>query len=573
MTGAISSHQPVYGQAQTLPAQQNPGLLTTPLRQNTLAQPNARPPEEVHLELPENEPIRAKVDSPAFPVKQIQVQGVTLFKPEVIRQLTASYENREESLSELNALVDALAKQYHQKGYLLAQVYIPPQEIENGTLVIQVQEGSVDQVNIEGNRFYRASVIKRFLHEKSGEPLNFKTLETDLNRSNRLNNFKLKAILSAGKNPGQTNIRLQTAERLPLQISPTFDNQGRPFIGMYRAGVELRNDSVTGLGDHFYGRWLAGSGTRIWMGSYGVPLNRFGTELGANFASSNVNVDLGIENPPEITGKALSYGLSLTQPLNESRTLVADLGANWRSIKTTFNGDITSDTQIRSLDIGLTWNKADRFGRTYNRLQSTMGIGVLGANSRFWKLENYFNRMIVLPKNNLLLLRAYGQFTPDSLPSAEQFQIGGFSSVRGYTEGLLIGDRGINLGAEWRFPIPGLKKINPWLGNRIQGAVFYDYGRVWQDSSNRMYVANKSNKAENTMLHSVGFGFRTQLTRFAQGFLDFGFGLVNRDIQEPHSQPTARIHFGVRSDFLPENYRVWGRLKPYTPRISNNLNP
>jgi hypothetical protein len=44
-----------------------------------------------------------------------------------------------------------------------------------------------------------------------------------------------------------------------------------------------------------------------------------------------------------------------------------------------------------------------------------------------------------------------------------------------------------------------------------------------------------------------------------QGFVDFGFGLLDRSDVEPNAQPTARIHFGVRSDLLPDDYRTWGK--------------
>jgi hemolysin activation/secretion protein len=343
---------------------------------------------------------------------------------------------------------------------------------------------------------------------------------------------------------------------------------------MYRPGLEFRSDSLTGRADRLYARWLGASGTRIAMGSYTIPLNRYGTELSANYSFSRVNVDLGVKNPPEIIGKAHTYGISLSQPLGRERHWTLDAGANWRSIDTYFEGDHTQGTEIRALTAGLSYNRSDRWGRTYNRLQSTLGVGLMNADTKFWKMENYFNRVFVLPKRNLIILKAYGQITPDSLPAAEQFQIGGASSVRGYTEGLLIGDRGVNLGIEHQFPIPGLKLVSPWLDERLRGAWFYDAGRVWLDKSAPGFVSGQSNLPSRSFLQSAGFGFRAQLSRYMQGFLDFGFGLNNRDAVEPLSQPTARIHFGVRSDLLPENYHMRNPMQtPYLPRNVSSSRP
>lgn len=562
-----------WGQATpSIPAQQNPGILTPSPSGispdgDRIPQGQGQVMDEIRLDVPEATK-EDRLMSPAFLVNRIKVEGSTLFSPEELRAMVAPYENREQSLTDIGRLAEDITARYRERGYLTSQAYIPPQDIVDGNLIIQVREGHIGKIQIEGNKYYRAHLVTRSLQQEPGELLNFRTLEQDLNQSNRVTDgYKLKAQLTAGEMPGETDVRIQVAEKLPFQISPTFDNQGRPFIGMYRHGVEFRHNSVTGIGDRFYGRWIGASGTQIAMGSYAIPLNKYGTELAANFAFSRVNLDLGVQNPPEIIGKAYNYGLSLSQPLTADRSLVADIGANWRSIDTYFDGEQTEDTEIRSIEAGLNFNKYDRWGRTYNRVQGTVAASVLNGTSRFFKLENYFTRVFTLPKRNMVILRAYGQITPDSLPAAEQFQIGGAYSVRGYSEGLLIGDRGYNFSIEHQFPIPGMKYVSPWLDERVRGTLFYDVGRVWLDKSNPFYVAGQSDKINRTLLQSVGFGLRAQITRFAQGFIDVGFGLNNRDEIEPLSQPTARIHFGVRSDLFADNYQMRGpSITPYVPR-------
>jgi len=563
--------------SQVIPNQQNPALLTAPnMAPSRLNYPDLerQTPEETRLDAP-TQNAEAQYHSPPFLVTHIRIEGVSLLSRAELYQLVAPYEGREQTLEQLSKLVASLTATYRQRGYLTAEAYIPPQDIENGVLTIGVQEGYVGNISIEGNRFYRAHVIKRAVSLKPGKLLNFRALEKDLNRMNRLNDgFKVKAFLSAGDKPGQTNIRIKVAEKQPLQIAGTYDNQGRPFIGWYRGGVELRNDSLTTLGDKFYARYLGSEGTRVAMGSYSLPLNRFGTELSTSFAYSHVNVKLPIKEPPDILAKAYNTTLSLSQPLDPDRKWVADVGVNYQRVMSYFDRQQTSNTDIRAIQTGLTYNASDRWGRTYNRVQNTFGIGVNATTPRFWKVEDYFNRLVYLPKGNLLILKAYGQMTPDGLPASEQFQIGGAYSVRGYTEGLLIGDRGFNLGIEHRFPIPYLKKVSPWLGNRIQGVWFYDMGRVWLDSSNANYVKGLSDSPQRTLLQSAGFGLRAQLTQYLQGFVDVGFGLNNRKAVEPQGrQPTARVHFGIRTELLPESYRMRNQhVTTYLPRPLKHRN-
>lgn len=558
------------GNVPVIPNQQNPSLLTAPeLSPYGLDKRNSQqsPQEEMKLDVPERKS-EAQYHSPPFLVTRIKLEGITLLTKSEIYQLLAPYEGKEQTLEQLGKLVESITMLYRQRGYLTAEAYIPPQDIVGGVLTIGVQEGFVGSISIEGNRFYRAHVIRRAVTLKPGELLNFRRLEKDLNRMNRLNDgFKVKAFLSAGDRPGQTNIKIKVAEKQPFQVSGTFDNQGRPFIGWYRTGIELNDDSLTSLGDKFNARWLASAGTQIAMGSYTLPLTRFGTELNTNFAYSHVNVRLPIKQPPAITAQTYNASIGLSQPLDPDRKWVLDGGVNYIRSMSYFDEFQTSNTDVRSIQTGLTYSGYDRWGRTYNRLQNTFGLGVGAATNRFWKVEDYFNRLIVLPKNNLLVLKAYAQMTPDGLPSIEQFQIGGAYSVRGYSQGLLIGDRGFNVGLEHRFPIPGLKKISPWLGDRLQGVWFYDLGRVWLDSSNPNYAKGISDSPQRTLLQSIGFGLRAQLTQYLQGFIDVGFGLNNRQDIEPTGQPKARIHFGIRSDLLPESYRMRSqKITNYMPR-------
>jgi len=227
-----------------------------------------------------------------------------------------------------------------------------------------------------------------------------------------------------------------------------------------------------------------------------------------------------------------------------------------------------------SWQIGLNYNNPDRWGRTFLRFQNTFGFDWLGARHRnyggtsenqptgsnqFWKAELLANRLFRLPQRNLLFLRGYAQFTPDSLPPAEQFQLGGAYSVRGYTEGLLTGDRGYSLSAEWRWPVPFLRLISPWLADRIQGAIFADYGQAYTDQSNPNFIQTDYIRRLRTSLLSTGFGVRMRLTQYLSGFLDAGFGLLDRERIEPNAQPTARIHFGIRTDLIPEDYRTRGK--------------
>lgn len=81
-----------------------------------------------------------------------------------------------------------------------------------------------------------------------------------------------------------------------------------------------------------------------------------------------------------------------------------------------------------------------------------------------------------------MTIRSQMQIASHTLPSAEQFQIGGAYSVRGYPEGAYLCDTGGYLSADWVFPmyiIPERWKLprqNSALRYQIQPVIFADCG-------------------------------------------------------------------------------------------------
>jgi hemolysin activation/secretion protein len=569
--------------AQTFPSNANPGVLVNPtIQEQQQSAPSSKSPLPNNIdpastveggEAQPNVPVAT--ESTTFRADKIEVQGNTILKQDEVRKIVAPYEGRDLNPEELSALIGKLNDAYRLRGFLTSLAFIPPQDLERGTITVKVLEGQIGDMEVTGNKYLRSRVVANRIQEKPGDKLNLPKLEKELLQINRSEPYRLKAILSPGANTGETRVRLEVQEQQPFQIAATFDNAGRPYIGTYRAGIELMDRNVTGNNDRFSARYMVGAGQQIVTSSYTLPVGKYGTEVSALFGFSHVNIDLHNNGPsqPEIIGNAYSYGLLVSQPLTRSRIWVADLGINARRATSFFNDERAGRTDVRSATIGLNYNNYDRYGRSFARIQNTFGANILGANTDFYKGEGFLTRVTRLPKNNLLIASAYGQYSPNGLPPIEQFQLGGMNSVRGYTQGLLLGDSGYNANLEWRWPIPFLGRLNPWVANRLQGAIFADYGQAFLKSNNRFVIGNNSNNRDgkNSLL-GAGVGLRYHLTDYLQGYVDAGFGLLNRsDLQQPQAQPTARIHFGIRSELLSNAYK--SRTDVVTPIKTNVARP
>ncbi len=510
--------------------------------------------EEETIEAPDTPEIKGATEGEAsFVVNEINVEGNTLFPNSAFEPILNKYRGQSVTLSELSKVVEAINEIYRDQGYLTAQAFIPTQDIENGMMTIQIAEGIIGTVELSGNKYYRTNVLAKQLDMMSGDPLNIQSLEKTINRLNSQNNYRLKAVLRAGDNTGETDIRIDMLERQPWQITPSFDNQGRDFIGLNRWGVGLSNSNLLGMGDRLSTQWLAASGTQVAGGSYFIPLNKYGTEIGYSYTFSHVDVDLpGIPDSTSIEGTAQTHSAILSQPLDANRTFTADVAFNAKLINSQLNDVITSRVGISSISAGLTFNHPDRYGRSFARLQTDFAPKQwLGSTVSFWKASGTATRIHRLPKGMVLIVRGSAQFTPDALPAAEQYQVGGAFSVRGFSEGLLFGDRGYNVSTEIRWPIPFLDKVSPWLAQRVQGAVFTDLGQAWLDDSNPQLLKGISNQQNRTLIIGSGIGIRAQLTQYLTGFMDWGWGLTNQTGVEPQRQPNARLHFGISSNLLP----------------------
>ncbi len=565
---------PLPALAQVYPPQADPGTLFGPANDTTYMPPQqtqqpVRPIQEKDSEgiRVESQPPIVQVTQDNFRVERVDVEGNTIISNDDMRRLVAPYEGKDLSPEQLTQLVGRINEEYRSRGYLTSLAYIPPQDLERGAITVKVLEGMIGEMEVTGNKYFKAKVIEKRIAENPGDRLNIPELEKELMRINRTEPFRIKASLLPGERTGETKIRLDVKEQQPFQLALTSDNAGRPYIGMYRWGAEFTDRNVSGRGDRFNLRYTGSARSTIASTSYTLPVGSKGTEISGVFGFSHVDVDLRLQDQPSLIGNAYNYGLIVSQPLGKERVWSVDLGLHARRVSAFFDGEKFGSDDIRSMAVGLNYDKYDRFGRTFSRAQATVAPEWLGANTSFFKMENYLTRVISLPKSNTLILRAYSQWSPDALPAIEQFQLGGINSVRGYTQGLLIGDKGYNLGAEWRYPMPFLGRINPWLGNRISGAFFADYGQVWRDKSSPLYSSNAASS-----LLSVGMGVRAHLTDYAQGFVDVAFGLLNRKSEEPfRNQPTARIHFGVRSELFPNDYKsrsdVVTPIKTNVPRV------
>jgi hemolysin activation/secretion protein len=129
----------------------------------------------------------------------------------------------------------------------------------------------------------------------------------------------------------------------------------------------------------------------------------------------------------------------------------------------------------------------------------------------FTKYDQYISRNQIMPWSSYIQIRSQVQIASRTLPTSEQLQLGGESSVRGYPEGDYLADSGGDMETEWYFPMYLIPSSWQWEGtklkNDIEPFIFYDMG-----GGELLKVNNGETKS--VFLSGTGAGIKIQLKKY-----------------------------------------------------------
>ena len=489
--------------------------------------------------------------NPQFRVNEIIFEGNTKVKTASLNTLAESVIGQDIYFEDLVRVAKKITKYYQAKGYLTSYAFIPSQNIKNGVVTICILESKVDSIDIEGNRWARSWYLKNIVMGKNGlregDVFNARALQGALREINEEDYIEAQSVVS--KNDDKTQLKLDVKDRFPLKFDFAWDDYGRSYTGVQRASFLLGLDNVTGMGDKIYGGTILSSGATGVLAGYSVPISPYGTRLSFDFSNSNINLG-GPYKFLNVKGKAQSYALRVTHPLieNAKTSVVAYTGIDFvnASTESKLLNSTLSDYNLYVLRSGFHGMTDDKNGRWIGTLGFDVGLPgstkgeVRGPQGVFFKLVAGATRVQRLFGRTIGILRVNGQYSPNRLYTAEQMQIGGPYTLRGYQPAELIGDYGVTGTAEIRTPIPGLRKILPnklkFIDDKVRLAVFYDFGWVQEHSHLYDYPQN--------FLHSVGFGSYISLTDWIS--LQFGVGIPLG--KKYYGENSARFYFGLNSE-------------------------
>ena len=494
-------------------------------------------------------PARIEKDGISVHINKVEFTKSQIFSESEILKFKSLLVGKDATEEDLNNFVNIINSQYAKKGIITARAFITENSLNAGILRIELMEAEVGKVVVEGNRFNRKWFLKSRISEKSGDVLDLQTLEKDLRQFNRLaRSVTLSAKLKPGEEYGTTDIILNAKEKFPFHFSASWDSFGRDTTGLLRGGLMVSTDSLFGFQDRLsFAINKSRSATNPYI-DYNIPINRKGTRIGVSYMHGNNKISSGQYEDFDLGAKTHITSGYITHPLinNEKGSLNLTTSLNLKFSDASISNYKYSSFKDYNIAVGLGGHRNFKRSVLYGSLYSTNGI----IEDRIRDKKNFFTKLNLegyyihyLPKGIIATLKVGGQYSPNDMAYVEQYQIGGISSVRGYTESLLLAPSSYFTSLEVLFPIPflpetikiPLKKDNSEfrLRDSVKFATFFDHGAIFPYEG----------KTETTnFLMSVGAGIRMALSKFVTARIYIGVPLMNTQYYE---QGSARVHFDL----------------------------
>ena len=548
LAGVVVATAAVASAAHAQQTPVDPGRVDERLRARPEA-PSVLPVEVPNL--PQQQP--APQNNLRVTLSDVVFEGASAVPVADLEAMAAPYIGREMALAEVFRLAEEVTAEYRRRGYVLSRAVVGPQRIETGVVVIQILEGYVGSVNIEGEAGgYRPFLEGYMAPVLAGRPTSGDALSRALLLARDLRGIDVRAVVAPSPTmPAAADINL-VVERKPVEGFVALDNRGSRWLGPWQTYAGLTLNDAMGMGERLSLTAVAApedSELGFLSFNYEQPVGASGLRVNA-FASYAVTrpgdelAVLGVE------GESTTFGLGLSYPFVRSRASNILFRTNFIARDSESSNDFIDplfDDSIRTLSLELFGNHADTWGGVTNwQVSATRGLSGLGATedgdpnksratgtaegTRF-NVELTFLQPIA--PGLYLQVAAAAQVSEDSLLASEEFGLGGASFARAFDPSEVTGDEGVAGKVEMFY------NLQQSFGS-IEPYAFYEAGEVRQNAPLPGEDLSQS-------LQSAGFGVRIGFDDRFAATVEYAKPL-NRDVAAEGDRD-ARVFFTLSAAF------------------------
>ena len=282
------------------------------------------------VEKPELLPMQ---DEQCFEIKAIQDEGITLLSNSEKAFLYEPYIGTCRSLTDLSNLAQQLTALYLEKGYITSQVYLKPQNISQGEVILFGVEGKLEKISPD-ERYINSA----FIGQKE-DYLNLRDLENAVESINRLSSNHAKMDLVPSSKVGYTDVLIENNTTNRINGTIGLNNFGAKKTGDKQGSLELNVDDPFELNDqvkvnlnstdkHFQNENSIGDSYE-----YSIPFERLLTTLSYRKSRYEQYVDGGV-NRYVSNGETKTYTLALNYKLFHNESHKVSIGSSLSQYQT-----------------------------------------------------------------------------------------------------------------------------------------------------------------------------------------------------------------------------------------------
>ncbi len=480
------------------------------------------------------------LENPVY--KQLEVEGNTKISDSEIEKILDLPKDEIINIKDVNIKVQRLEAEYNKQGYILARV-ADIRMLPDGTLLLLVNEGIVEDFKVKGNVKTKDYVITREMKLKKGEPFNAKDARRSMQRIYNLGYFEdVNIKLNPGQEPNGVEIEITVVEMNTgtFGIGAGYSNADG-FIGM----VSVGDRNFRGTGDSVNVRWeFGGEDEKNYEFTYVKPWiddketkatlmlydvtneyadydidaheiarydkKRRGQELTFSRRTDNEFISnyVTLKNRDDIyKGEADGYEGDRDQYYEEGFKDDSPYYEDWMPATAKERRDENFGV-TRSITLGRVFDSRDNIYDPHEgkRIGYSVEWAGLGGDFDFTKLTADWRYYYRAGGENVWALNLGAGWADGDMPLSQRFSMGGSDTLRGYEDDQFRGNSMLKATLEYRFPI--IKKV--------QGVLFTDNGYAWDKRHEDEFDLG-------LIKNSVGAGLRIN-SPLGPVKLDYGWG-------------------------------------------------
>lgn len=394
-----------------------------------------------------------------FPVRAIEVRGVTVLDRDTVDALVAPFADHCMGQLSIESLLQTLTGAFVERGYITTRAYVPQQDISNGVLAIEVTEGRIAAFvyqTIDGEGRAEAGA-ERKIHGafpiKAGDILQLRDIEQGLDQINRLPSSRAAVNIRPGDEPGSSVVEIQENYDDNYRGSFSIDNAGGEDTGRARSRLSIEFIDVLSVSERLSLTVLGTQNSNVLAADASVPLANWLISVNGSYSESLTPVDDAVDLFSQTANAGIEVERLLFRDAEKKVHLYGSFGAFSNS---RFLNNQELETQNRTVLRG--GFRQERVlpgaGLTVD-LGFALGVPLFGADgnvaapgrttprARFAKLDLRVGYSQQFEDGPVIVSSLIGQFARQPLFSNELLSVGGWETVRGYNGESVAGETGV----------------------------------------------------------------------------------------------------------------------------------